>query len=75
LTQNGYYDEPEILSYAIPLICSIGADVKHGFTLTQRENSVFKRDFRFLKVEIVTACESVFYSVAADFYKIKTTQH
>jgi hypothetical protein len=22
----GHYDEPEILSYAIPLICSIGAD-------------------------------------------------
>jgi hypothetical protein len=24
----GHYDEPEILSYAIPLICSIGADVR-----------------------------------------------
>ena len=23
----GHYDEPEVLSYAIPLICSIGADV------------------------------------------------
>ena len=23
---TGYYDEPEILSYAIPLICSIGVD-------------------------------------------------
>ena len=25
---SGHYDEPEILSYAIPLICSIGADVR-----------------------------------------------
>jgi hypothetical protein len=25
---SGHYDEPEILSYAITLICSIGADVK-----------------------------------------------
>lgn len=25
---SGHYDEPEILSYAIPLVCSIGADVK-----------------------------------------------
>jgi hypothetical protein len=24
----GHYDEPEILSYAIPLFCSIGADVR-----------------------------------------------
>ena len=24
----GHYDEPEILSYAIPLICPIGADVR-----------------------------------------------
>ncbi|MBT5522164.1 MAG: porin family protein, partial [Rhodospirillales bacterium] len=28
----GHYDEPEILSYAIPLICSIGADVRHFAT-------------------------------------------
>ena len=25
----GHYDEPEILPYEIPLICSIGADVRH----------------------------------------------
>ena len=28
----GHYDEPEILPYEIPLICSIGADVRHGLT-------------------------------------------
>jgi len=27
----GHDDEPEILSYAIPLFCYIGADVRHGF--------------------------------------------
>jgi hypothetical protein len=26
----GHYDEPEILSYAIPLFCSIGADVRQS---------------------------------------------
>ena len=25
---TGHYDEPEILSYAMPLVCSIGADVR-----------------------------------------------
>jgi len=28
----GHYDEPEILSYAIPLFCSIGADVRQSDT-------------------------------------------
>jgi len=27
---TGHYDEPEILSYAIQLVCSIGADVKQN---------------------------------------------
>jgi hypothetical protein len=27
----GHYDEPEILSYAIPMMCSIGADVRQFF--------------------------------------------
>jgi hypothetical protein len=27
---SGHYDEPEILSYAIPLICPIGADVRQS---------------------------------------------
>jgi hypothetical protein len=27
---TGHYDEPEILSYAMPLVCSIGADVRHN---------------------------------------------
>ena len=30
---SGHYDEPETLSYAIPLICSIGADVRQCFDL------------------------------------------
>jgi hypothetical protein len=29
---NGHYDEPEILSYAIPSICPIGADVRQNNT-------------------------------------------
>ena len=28
----GHYDEPEILPYEIPLICSIGADVRQYYT-------------------------------------------
>ena len=27
---NGHYDEPETLYYAMPLVCPIGADVRHG---------------------------------------------
>ena len=29
----GHYDELEILSYTIPIICSIGADVRHNVTM------------------------------------------
>ena len=49
---SGHYDEPEILSYAIPLICSIGADVRqtidfplHGALLAA--DSPYFRDTRF----------------------------
>ena len=31
---TGYYDETEILSYAIPLSCFIGADVRQSNSLT-----------------------------------------
>ena len=39
----GHYDELEILSYAIPLICSIGADVKQNVELHFFGNSVDSR--------------------------------
>ena len=35
----GHYDEPEILSYAIPLICPIGADVRQ----TEFDNDKYER--------------------------------
>ena len=36
---TGHYDEPETFSYAIPLICSIGADVRQSASGPQNLNS------------------------------------
>jgi hypothetical protein len=39
----GHYDEPEILSYAIRLICSIGADVRQSpLILLQHLNGIIR---------------------------------
>ena len=36
----GHYDEPEILSYPIPLICPIGADVRQPERRLERLNGM-----------------------------------
>ena len=42
----GHYDEPEILSYAIPLFCSIGADVRQYKMILLRVVLLMVTDFK-----------------------------
>ena len=44
----GHYDEPEILSYAIPLICPMGADVRQFVKVTEVLNDVTTTEERIL---------------------------
>ena len=44
----GHYDEPEILPYAITLICPIGADVRHRRDIFKQNRSTALAEWRQL---------------------------